>query len=91
MQVAPGSAAEGGKRFLLDCLDFDAEEGPGNMQEWVPLVYPDANTAVPYVLIKLPSDPERPPAPTREWKAGDRCEVRLLLITRKLTFFTHSS
>ena len=73
--MAPGSAAEGSKRFLLDCIDFDAEDGLGNMQEWVPLVYPDANAAVPYVLIRLPSNPELPPAPTRVWKAGDRCEV----------------
>ena len=74
-QAAPGSAAEGCKRFLLECTDFDAEEGSGNLQEWVPLVYPDANAAVPYVLVRLPIEPQRPPAPIKEWKAGDRCEV----------------
>ncbi len=75
-QVEAGSAAEGGRRFLLDCTDFDADrDNQGNLQEWVPLVYPDANRAVPYVMIRLPLQPERPPAPNNAWKKGDRVEV----------------
>ncbi len=74
--MAAGSAAEGGRRFLLECIDFDADtEGQGNRQEWVPLVYPDANGAVPHVMIRLPLQPERPPAPDTAWKEGDRVEV----------------
>ena len=71
-----GSAAEGGRRFLLDCTDFDDDrDSQGNLQEWVPLVYPDANSAVPYVMIRLPLQPQRPPAPDQPWKKGDRVEV----------------
>lgn len=77
-QVEAGSAAEGGRRFLLDCTDFDADTdraGGGNWQEWVPLVYPDANGSVPYVLVRLPLQPQRPPTPDGAWKKGDRVEV----------------
>ena len=75
-QVEAGSAAEGGLRFLLDCTDFDGDrDNQGNLQEWVPLVYPDANSAVPYVMIRLPLQPQRPPAPDHAWKKGDRVEV----------------
>ncbi|KAL0043422.1 hypothetical protein WJX79_004401 [Trebouxia sp. C0005] len=74
-QVEAGSAAEGGRRFLLDCTDFDGDrDNQSNLQEWVPLVYPDANSAVPYVMIRLPLQPERPPAPDHAWKKGDRVE-----------------
>ena len=89
--MAAGSAAEGGRRFLLECLDFDAPNqgqgqeqgtqlqgqgiGQGTLREWVPLVYPDANGNVPHVMIRLPLQPERPPAPERAWKKGDRVEV----------------
>ncbi|DBA73519.1 TPA: hypothetical protein ACH3X1_011542 [Trebouxia sp. C0004] len=74
-QVEAGSAAEGGRRFLLDCADFDADrDQKGNLQEWVPLVYPDANSAVPYVMVRLPLQPQRPPAPNHAWKKGDRVE-----------------
>ena len=75
--MAAGSAAEGGRRFLLECTDFDAnKEGQGHLQEWVPLVYPDANGTVPYVMVRLPLQPERPPAPDKAWKPGDRVEVK---------------
>ena len=75
-QVEAGSAAEGGRCFLLDCTDFDADRaGLGNWQEWVPLIYPDANGTVPYVLIRLPLQPDRPPTPDAAWKKGDRVEV----------------
>lgn len=88
-QVEAGSAAEGGRRFLLDCTDFDADTdrpGGGNWQEWVPLVYPDANGRVPYVLIRLPLQPQRPPTPDGAWKQGDRVEVTAvhLLVKRSI-------
>lgn len=76
--MAAGSAAEAGRRFLLDCTDFDADSArpeQGNLQDWVPLVYPDANGAVPHVMIRLPLQPERPPTADKKWKQGDRVEV----------------
>ena len=76
--MAAGSAAEGGHRFLLDCTDFDADSAHpelGNHQDWVPLVYPDANGAVAHVMIRLPLHPARPPTADKKWKRGDRVEV----------------
>lgn len=76
--MAAGSAAEGGRRFLLDCTDFDADSARpqlGNHQDWVPLVYPDANGGVPHVMIRLPLHPARPPTADKRWKRGDRVEV----------------
>ena len=91
--MSAGSAAEGGRRFLLDCTDFDANsQHPerGNRQEWVPLVYPDESAAIPYVLIRLPLQPERPPAADKAWRAADRVEVSFLILFLVLYGFYHT-
>ena len=62
----------------MDCTDFDANSvrpDEGNLRDWVPLVYPDANASVPHVMLRLPLQPERPPTADKKWKQGDRVEV----------------
>lgn len=54
-------------------LEDSAEKHRG----WVPLVYAQANSEQPAVLIRQPLQPALPPTPAADWQIGDRVEVLL--------------